>query len=94
MHDHHPARHRRDQAPVVLTETVMFADLRVEVRVTSPAPTVYRFTARGTWGNREWSVGSELTGKRRGTFILRAAARQLAEQLKAQVLADIRGDDQ
>ena len=91
MRDHSPSRHPR-RSTVVLTETDIFADPRVEVRVVQTAPTDYALAATGRWSSREWMVTSTLHGKRRGTFILRAAARQLAEQLKAQVLADIRGE--
>ncbi|URM86154.1 hypothetical protein SEA_BIGGITYBASS_54 [Gordonia phage BiggityBass] len=94
MQDHTPPRKADPEVGGQLIQLREVIDgVVVNVRITPAIPAAdgtvtYGFVAAAEAAGRRWQVDSQLSGKRRGRFVLRAAAHQLAAQLRAQIAAE------
>ncbi|QDF17586.1 hypothetical protein SEA_YAGO84_54 [Gordonia phage Yago84] len=94
MQDHTPPRKADPEVGGQLIQVREVLDgVTIDVRITPPIPAAdgsvnYGFVAVAEAAGRRWQVDSQLSGKRRGKFVLKSAALQLARQLRAQIDAE------
>ncbi|WIC90036.1 hypothetical protein SEA_SISKO_54 [Gordonia phage Sisko] len=94
MQDHTPPRKADPEVGGQLIQLRETLDgVVIDVRITPPIPAAdgtvsYGFVAAAEAAGRRWQVDSQLSGSRRGKFVLKSAALQLARQLRAQIAAE------